>query len=471
MPSPQSEDDLRNLGLTPFFSKRLEWLLIQWIWPYISPHLDVDQLGGLPGCSVNHYLVQMLDFIHKKLDSGSNNRTAVLGCLVDFSKAFNRMDHNTLITILSDLNIPTCALKLIISYLSERKMCVRYQGETSSEQHIPGSGPQGGLLTVIFFDLQVNLAGFPCPLKTLLPEHVPKPVPQIIGPLPICHQPDQTLKKKYVDDLSLLEAIKLQSMLAPAPLAAHGPHNYHEQSGLVLPPENSVLQHQLCDLLSFTNHNKMKINMKKTKVIPFNPFTKYGFLPQLSFPGEAPLEVIYETRLLGVTLSCDLTWTAHIKDITNRSLKKLWILIRFKALGATREQLLTVYTLRIRSTLEFACPVFHGSLTKDQSQRVEMIQKKAFAIILGQNYLSYENALITLSHERLDTRRESNCLNFALKCTKSDQHSSMFPINTNFRENMRYVKKFLEPSCRTSRHFMSPIPYMTRFLNKNQEKQ
>ena len=414
----------------------------------------------------------MLDFIHKKLDSCSNNQTAVLGCLVDFSKAFNRMDHNNLITILSDLNIPTCALKLIISYLSERKMCVRYQGETSSEQLIPGGGPQGGLLTVILFDLQVNLAGFPCPLKTCLPEeqHVPKPVPLFIGPLPICHQPDRILKKKYVDDLSLLEAIKLQLMLEPAPLAIHGPRNYHEQSGLVLPPEYSVLQHQLNDLLSFTDQNKMKINMKKTKVIPFNPFTKYGFLPQLSFPGEAPLEVIYETRLLGVTLSSDLTWTAHTKDITNRSLKKLWILIRFKALGATREQLLTVYILRVRSTLEFACPVFHSSLSKEQSHKIEMIQKKAFAIILGQNYQTYENALNTLNQERLDTRREHICLNFALKCTKSNLHCKMFPINTNFRENMRYVKKFLEPNCRTSRHFMSPIPYMTRLLNKNQGK-
>ena len=33
VPQPQSEDDLRNLGFTPFLSKRLEWFLIQWIWP------------------------------------------------------------------------------------------------------------------------------------------------------------------------------------------------------------------------------------------------------------------------------------------------------------------------------------------------------------------------------------------------------------------------------------------------------
>ena len=89
VPNPESEDDLRNLGLTPFFSKRLEWFLIEWIWPFISPHLDLDQLGGIPGCFVNHYLIQMLDFIHRKLDNCSKQPTAIMCALVYFSKAFN----------------------------------------------------------------------------------------------------------------------------------------------------------------------------------------------------------------------------------------------------------------------------------------------------------------------------------------------------------------------------------------------
>ena len=32
------------------------------------------------------------------------------------------------------------------------------------EQNIPGGGPQGGLLIVIFFNLQANLVGAPCPV-------------------------------------------------------------------------------------------------------------------------------------------------------------------------------------------------------------------------------------------------------------------------------------------------------------------
>jgi hypothetical protein len=74
--------------------------------------------------------------------------------------------------------------------------------------------------------------------------------------------------------------------------------------------DQSVLQHQLADLLEFKNENKMKINYKKTKILPFNTSKKYDFLPQLHFPDNDPLKVIYETRLLCVILSSNLTWTA-----------------------------------------------------------------------------------------------------------------------------------------------------------------
>ena len=55
-----------------------------------------------------------------------------------------------------------------------------------------------------------------------------------------------------------------------------------------------------------------------------------------------------------------------------------------------------------------------------------MVQKKAFAIILGKDYGNYESALLTLKQERLDTRRKDLSYKFALKCTKSKRHSSMY---------------------------------------------
>ena len=468
VPLPQSEDDLRNLGLTPYLSKRLEYFLIKWIWPYISPHIDLDQLGGLPGCSVDHYLIQMLDFIHKNLDDNQNKPTAVLAGLVDFSKAFNRIDHGIIVTILSDLNVPTCALKLVMSYLTNRRMCVRFNGALSDDRSIPGGGPQGGLLTVILFDLQVNLAGAPCPMQPiLLPGDIgPDLGPLQQGPAPLCHLKERILKKKYVDDLSLLEAVPLK-LLVPVPHIV-GPPNLHEVPGLTLPPGSSILEHQLADLDRFTTQNKMKINYKKTKIMPFNFTKRSDFLPQLSFPGGEPLEVIYSTRLLGVIITSDLSWSSHINDITLRATKKLWILIRFKSLGATSQQLLTVYFTRVRSTLEFSAPVFHSSLTQTQSAKIEMVQKKALAIVLGQAYTNYEAALLYFTMERLDIRREKLCLSFAIKCTKSQRHQSIFPLNPSQRQNMRNRKTYMEPHCNTSRYYKRAIPHLARLLNKQE---
>ena len=145
------------------------------------------------------------------------------------------------------------------------------------------------------------------------------------GPLTPCHQKEKTNKKKYLDDLSLLEKIDLKSTLIPYPKFI-GPPNINETSGLYLPTENSILQHQLADLATFTTNHNMKLNLKKTKVISFDFSKKYNFLPQLSFPNCDPLEVIHETKLLGITITSDLNWSSHVQNICRRATKNLWVL-------------------------------------------------------------------------------------------------------------------------------------------------
>ena len=137
-------------------------------------------------------------------------------------------------------------------------------------------------------------------------------------------------------------------------------------------------------------------------------------------------------------------------------------MIRFKSLGGSTEQPITIYQTRVRSTLEFAAPVFTSGLTKEQSRQIEMVQKKAFAIILGKNYTSYESALDFLEQERLDLRRTNISYSFAVECTQSEQHKSMFPLNPNVRLNMRYKKPFMEFKSNTSRYYSSPIPYLAK---------
>ena len=146
--------------------------------------------------------------------------------------------------------------------------------------------------------------------------------------------------------------------------------------------------------------------------------------------------------------------------------------------------MLLVYKRQVRSILETAVPAWHSSITKTESTKIEREQKKAFAVILGNEYRSYENALKTLKQEKLVIRREKLTLRFALKASKDPNHSKMFPIlkdnDRNLRskgspqktnegpppKNNKYMKTYKEFTCKTKRFFQSSIPYMTRMLNK-----
>ena len=129
IPTPESEDDLRPISLTPFFSKVTEHFVVMWLLDYIGHLIDFRQYGGTKGNSITHYLIEFINFI--LLNQDSTDQTAILACMVDFSKAFNRQDHNLLITKLSDIGVPGWLLKVVMAFLSGRTMVVRYKGKRS----------------------------------------------------------------------------------------------------------------------------------------------------------------------------------------------------------------------------------------------------------------------------------------------------------------------------------------------------
>ena len=72
-----------------------------------------------------------------------------------------------------------------------------------------------------------------------------------------------------------------------------------------------------------------------------------------------------------------------------------------------------------------------------------------------------------LNAETLEKRRKKMCLNFALKCLKSEKFKSMFEVNDRPPYNIQKArKKFKAPFCHTSRYQKSSIPYMITLLNE-----
>ena len=84
---------------------------------------------------------------------------AVLICAIDFTKAFNRINHNLIITKLSDMGVPGWLLNIVMGFLTDRMMVVRYKGDTSDVRPLPGGGPQGTLLGLLLFLILIHLCG------------------------------------------------------------------------------------------------------------------------------------------------------------------------------------------------------------------------------------------------------------------------------------------------------------------------
>ena len=73
--------------------------------------------------------------------------------------------------------------------------------------------------------------------------------------------------------------------------------------------------------------------------------------------------------------------------------------------------------------------MWHSSLTEENKSDLERVQKSAFKVLLGEKYETYENALMKLDMETLESRRISLCLAFAKKASKNPKCKKMSPFN------------------------------------------
>ena len=100
--------------------------------------------------------------------------------------------------------------------------------------------------------------------------------------------------------------MRLDLSLCQVPESLIGPRTYHDRHGLVN-KEGTLLQKRLNDVSLHTKIHKMKINVQKTKLIPFNFTKKFDFVPNLKIDGRQ-LDVVYSAKLLGIIIQSDCKW-------------------------------------------------------------------------------------------------------------------------------------------------------------------
>ena len=438
---PQSAKDLRKISGTLNCSKIFEKVISEVMVDDMRPTRDPSQYGNSKGVSTQHYLVKMVDRILTILDTNNQQeKRAVIVQLVDWAQAFDRQCPKLGVKSFIKNGVRKSLIPLLISYFQNRRMRVKWHGKLSTMRKLPGGGPQGSTIGLNEYDSQSN------------------------DNTDFLSDDD---KYKFVDDLSVLEIINLIAVgLSSYNFKQHVASDIGIDQSFI-PSQNIKSQKYMDNICEWTTTNQMKLNEKKSKVMVFNYTRNYQFATRVHL-NDTLLETINETTLLGTKLTSDLKWHSNSKMLTQKGYQRMSILRKLYEFDLPVEDLVLIYNQYIRSILEFNSNVWFSSISNEEREDIERVQRIACRIILKDDYENYDKALEKLNLQNLSERRQMLAGRFAVKCTRNDRFKELFPLNsiTGVRDSEKYAVKF----AHTDRLKDSSIPAMQRILNKSAKK-
>ena len=149
----------------------------------MSKKLDPSQYANQKGLSLQHYLIKMIDKILSDTDNNSRGEVnAVLATLYDWKEAFPRQCPKLGVEAFIKCGVRPSLIPLLISYLQDRTMVVKWHGVKSTVRKLNGGGPQGATFGIWEYLAQSNNSSD-------------------------CVDPENRFK--FVDDLTTLEKINL----------------------------------------------------------------------------------------------------------------------------------------------------------------------------------------------------------------------------------------------------------------------
>ena len=129
-----SVNNYRPVSMLPVFSKIFEKLMFNRLTEYLKwkNTLCVNQFGFREKHSSYIALITLVDHLSEALEKGD----AVIGLFVDFSKAFDTVDHDILLLKLNHYGIRCPILDWFSDYLCNRRQYVTYNGNSSQSSWV-----------------------------------------------------------------------------------------------------------------------------------------------------------------------------------------------------------------------------------------------------------------------------------------------------------------------------------------------
>jgi len=124
----------------------------------------------------------------------------------------------------------------------------------------------------------------------------------------------------------------------------------------------SRIQDNLDDIVTQSAASLMNTNAKKTKEMRLRARARKQQYQDLTLEGNI-IENVKSYKLLGIHVTESLKWDVHITVMLSKAFKHIHFLKQLRRVGVSTADLVTYCNSVIRSVLEYACPVWHSSLT------------------------------------------------------------------------------------------------------------
>lgn len=365
LPLPKTSEvkdmkDLRPISILPTLSKIIERVIEQQLRAHLDSNqvIPITQSGYKKGHSCTTALLHITDDIISATDRGK----ITLLVLLDYSKAFDTIDHQILLSILHYIGLGPEAIALMTDYLSNRHQAVSLNDHISNFCRITSGVPQGSILGPILFSIYIST--FPSVFRTCQTHF-------------------------YADDSQLYVSFE--------------PHQIANVCHSV--------NHDLQQLVDISQKHALKLNPDKSKVMLFGRkndihFAKDKIDVRL---GDSKLSVVDSAKSLGLTLDSSLRFNKHISKCLQNGYCNLRMIFHNRHIFDQHIKTLLCNTL-VLSKVDFCDSVFSSCLDYRNTVRLQKLQNSCLRLIFGiRKYERISHKLKDIAWLNMTNRRILHC--------------------------------------------------------------
>ena len=320
--------------------------------------LHQNQHGFRSGKSTSTSIFDMLKILYE------NWNGKIVSCCVyiDFSKAFDCLDHNILLAKLKMYGLEAKSYSFMESYINNRYQCTKVNGYTSTKSKLTYGTAQGSILGPLLFILYVN---------DLFKEIE-----------------NQKTVLMYADDTLLMN------------------------SGISVPEAIVNSQRSLDIVVNWCQLNKMTINITKTKFMIITPSTSTQNQSEHLFIKDIKLSLVHVYEYLGVLIDDKLTMNPYIDKVCVSVQKKYGILRKIRRY-ISEETALLIYKTMIRPHFDYGDYIIDSGI-QSKIEKMERIQDRIIRTIEYKYIMEERDDIDKLKTryniEKLYIRRKRNLL-------------------------------------------------------------